>query len=111
MAMTRKQVKEFVEDINNWRIVPGNQYVQIALLDFKDLHIALIMYRHDMNYWKYFTNRDDYTPSIAWQTMSYWYYDPESETLLNNTSQTEVMNKIYERDHADVLIEGLGGKK
>ena len=103
MTMTRKQVKEFIEDINNWRIIPGNQYVQIALLDFKDLHIAQIMYRHDLNHWKSVTSRDDYTPNISWQTMSFWYYDPESETMQNSTSQTEVMNKLYERDHACLI--------
>ena len=109
MAMTRKQVKEFVDNIENWRIIPGNQYVQVALLDFKGLHIAQIMYRHDINHWKYVTNHDDYVPRIEWPTLSFWFYDPENETMDNTVSRTYIENKIYERDHTDVLIEGFGG--
>lgn len=100
MSMTRKEVKAFLDNPDNWEIIPGNQYVQVALLDFKDLHIAQIMYRHDENLWRYYTKREDYTPRFEWPTLSFWYYDPENNSMLNSASLTEIMNKIYERDKA-----------
>lgn len=96
MPMTRKQVKEFVDNIENWRIIPGNQYVQIAVLDVKNLHIAQIMYRHDQNKWKYVTGREDYEPFICWPTLSFWFYDPEKETMEACVSRSYIENKIYE---------------
>ena len=95
MAMTRKQVKEFVEDLNNWRIIPGNQYIQLAVLDFADLHFANIMERRDRSIYRYLTAQEN-APDIQWATGTYHIYDPENGVLVYSTSKSQIENKIYE---------------
>ena len=95
MAMTRKQVKEFVEDLNNWRIIPGNEYIQLAVLDFADLHFANIMERRDRSIYRYLTAQEN-APDIQWATGTYHIYDPENGVLVYSTSKSQIENKIYE---------------
>lgn len=94
--MTRKQVKEFVEDLNNWTVIPGNEYVQLAVLEFNGLRFAQIMYRRDVNKWRELT-KQDYTPKIEWSPQSYWDFDSVTNTLGSNFSRTYIENRIYER--------------
>ena len=95
MAMTRKQVKEFVEDLNNWRIIPGNEYIQLAVLDFGGLHYANIMERRDRSIYRYLTAQEN-TPDIQWCWGTYHIYDPENGVLVYSTSKSQIENKIYE---------------
>ena len=98
MAMTRKQVKAFLEDPKNWKEVKGNDFVQSSLLNYQDMHIVQIQHRHDLNAWKLISKHDGYIPRIVWQGLSYWAYDPETLALLYSVSRTELENKIYERE-------------
>ena len=95
MTMTRKQVKDFVEDLNNWRIIPGNEYIQLAVLDFADLHFANIMERRDRSIYRYLTAQEN-APDIQWATGTYHIYDPENGVLVYSTSKSQIENKIYE---------------
>lgn len=95
MGMTRKQVKDFIEDINNWRVIPGNQYVQCAVMIYWDMHIVQIQTKHDANAWKYRTKQDDCKPLLEWQTGTFWIFDPDTDALLYTISRTELENKIY----------------
>ena len=95
MAMTRKQVKEFVDNIENWRIIPGNEYIQLAVLDFGGLHYANIMERRDRSIYRYLTAQEN-APDIQWATGTYHIYDPENGVLVYSTSKSQIENKIYE---------------
>lgn len=95
MVMTRKQVKEFVKDLNNWKIIPGNQYIQLAVLDFRSLHFANIMERRDRSMYRYLTAKDN-SPEIRWEWGTYHIYDPDNGVLVYSVSHTEIENKIYE---------------
>ena len=100
MAMTRKQVKDFVEDLNNWRIIPGNEFIQLAVLDFADLHFANIMERRDISIYRYLTAQEN-TPDIQWCWGTYHIYDPDTGVLVYSTSKSQIENKIYEVQKAN----------
>lgn len=100
MAMTRKQVKAFIENPNNWLEVPGNTFVRAAKLIYPGMHIIQIQHRHDLNAWKLISKRDGYIPRLVWQGLSYWAFDPDTLALLYSISRTELENKIYERERA-----------
>ena len=103
MGMTRKEVKAFVEDPRNWYEVSGNRFVQTAILNYKDLHVIQIQYRHDLNHWRYTTKQDDYEPRLVWQGGTFWHYDPDTGALFYSISRTHLENKIYEMEHANEI--------
>lgn len=105
MAMTRKQVKAYVDYPHNWAVIQGNQFVQIALLTYPNagLNIAQIQYSYDLNHWKKLTNKDGYEPRIVWQGDGYWHYDPRTWTLYESISRTQLENMIYELEHKNEI--------
>lgn len=96
MSITRKEVKKFVDNPDNWEVIPGNQYVQVAKLKHPILCVMQIQRRYDRNQWKYITKRDDYQPEIVWEGGSFWRYDRNTDVLICSISRTEVENLIYD---------------
>lgn len=94
MGMTRKEVKAYLDDPKNWAVVPGNRFVQCAILNYWDLFIIQIQHKHDANAWKYRTMREAH-PQLEWQGGTLWVYDPDTDALLYTISRTELENKIY----------------
>lgn len=104
MAMTRKEVKEYIEDPTNWAVVQGNQFVQVAILRYPaDFDILQTQYRYDLNHWKRTAKRDDYQPRIVWQGGSFFHYDPKTSAMFNSISRTQLENMIYEMEHANEI--------
>lgn len=95
MGMTRKEVKAYIDDPNNWAVIPGNEFVQCAVMEYWDLHIIQIQHKHDENAWKRATKYEDTLPKLVWQTGTFWIFDPETRALLYTISRTELENKIY----------------
>lgn len=93
--MTRKQVKEFLNNDENWTIIPGNLYVRLETLDYQDLHYAAIAHKHVANAYRLY--RSDEEPIVEFHRFSYHILDREHQALGYSVSMTEMENKIFER--------------
>lgn len=92
--MTRKQVAAFVDNDDNWTIIPGNDYIKLGTLDFGDLHYAVIFAREICNTLEIIRNGE--APRYKWRREFYYEYDPATKGLTYSTSNTHVKDKVYE---------------
>lgn len=94
--MTKAQIKDYIHDPDNWEVIPGNQYVQCARFKHPTIDLIKIQHKYDANEYRYFAGSDEVVPHPVWKGNSFWYYDPEKETLTYSISQTEFERKLYE---------------
>lgn len=95
--MTRKQVAEFVDNNENWKIIPGNEYIKLGTLDYGSLHYAVVFCKTLIN--AYECERHGSLPKYEWRRDHYFEYDPgtnELKSLTYSVSNTLIKDKIYE---------------
>ena len=92
--MTKKEVRQFIDNPENWKVIDGNRYVRAALLDIGPLHYIKIEQRCITNHSEMFLHNAD--PETGFSSISYSNYDPDLECVLYSTSRTEMENRIYE---------------
>lgn len=93
-TMTRKQIKDYIEDPANWHTVPGNDLVQVQMLDFGNLHYAAIATKVILNITGILLNHEE--PVTGFRAMTYHRYDPELNCFRDTVSKTSMEKEIYE---------------
>ncbi len=59
MKLTRKQADEYVRDPANWEIIPGNEYVRAARMEFKGTTYIRIDKKSIENYFEAVINKTE----------------------------------------------------
>jgi hypothetical protein len=98
-TMTRKQIKDYIEDPVNWYTVPGNDLVQVQMLDFGNLHYAAIATKAILNITGIYLNHED--PVTGFRAMTYHRYDPDLNCFRDTVSKTAMVNEIFKESRKE----------
>ncbi len=89
MKLTRKQADEYVRDPANWEIIPGNEYVRAARMEFKGTTYIRFDKKSVENYFEAVIKKTEpvrtkFTPSEYTKMLEGGYSIPVSKTTITN---------------------------
>lgn len=92
--LTRKQVREHVQDPANWEIIPGNDYVRAARMVYGSKTYIRVDNAQIINYANAFVWKKE-EPEIGFRTLMYYRWNP-AEGDCNSISFTQLCDEIYQ---------------
>ena len=93
--MNRKEVKDFIDNSENWEVVAGNEYIRLEILRFGSLAFGQIDQNEILNHTETIIHPEA-APVYGFKRQGYFYeLDEENHALGYSVSFTSVYDRIY----------------
>lgn len=93
--MNRREVREFIDNDENWVVVEGNDYIRLEVLRFGSLAFGQIALNEIRNHIELIQNPGT-APRFGFKRQGYYYeLDEENHAMGYAVSMTSVQDRIW----------------